>query len=95
MTNITSIPLAPVETLKALCKYLRADLRAAAGVPVRVRVGKGSQRGFVHVGIDMDHGRDVRAAVAGVLALDGWVEGIDGKPDPRSCSWTVRVGLMA
>ena len=90
---MSTIELVHVETIKALCKYLRADLRAAAGVPVRVRVGKGSQRGFVHVGVDMDHGRDVR--VAGVLALDGWVEGIDGKPDPRSCSWTVRVGLMA
>ncbi len=90
----TAIPLATSPVLKTLAKGLRADLRAAVGVPVRVRVGTGSQRGHLHIAIDMDHGPEVRALVAAELAADGWVEGRKA-PNPRSFYWTVRVDLMA
>jgi hypothetical protein len=87
---MTRIPLASAAAIKCLSRILRAEVRAEAGAMVRVRIGNGSQRGFVHVGVGIDAPPALRASVAAFLAADGWVCGVNTAPRPGACQWTVR-----
>tara|TARA_R110000751_G_C13620439_1_gene464521 strand:- start:447 stop:731 length:285 start_codon:yes stop_codon:yes gene_type:complete len=87
--SITTVRLAAPADLKILARELRRVGKAAAGV-ARVRLGRGSQRGFLHFSIGFEASPSDRAVVAEWMRLNGYVCGIDSAPCARSYDWTVR-----